>query len=467
MPGTFFGIEIGRSGLAAAQVGQDITGHNIANASTEGYSVQSVHQVAVDQISSGDHSQVPVSEGLGDGVAIGSIQRARDQFLDTQVREATADQSYQSTVQSTLTQVNAAFGEPSDTGINSALGKFFNGFHDLSNNPEDIGIRATTVQNGDALARVFQGVGQRLKALAASVDSHIALDVKTINDSSAEIAALNVTIKQESVAGHPVSGLLDQRDLLLDKLSGLANITTQANSDGTVNVSVGSQALVVGSDKYTVTPASLTAQGDLKQGELAGLIAARTQVGGYQDKLNTLAASVVSQVNAVHRAGAGLDGTTGVDFFTVTAGKEAATIAVNPTLENSPAKLAAAAAPAPPASPVPPPGDSANAALLAGLKDKTSAAAGDPLGGGTLSGFYQGTVSDAGGRTAAAKSAAAAAKATLTQLSQQRDSVTGVSTDSEMVNMLKYQRAYQASARVVQTMDDMIGTLINNLFSGR
>lgn len=467
MPGTFFGIEIARSGLAAAQIGQDVTGHNIANAGTEGYSVQSVDQVATDTIGSTDHTTVPVGEALGTGVAISRIQRARDQFLDTQVREATASKNYHSTIQSALDQVGGVFGEPSDTGLNSALGAFFNGFHDLSNNAEDIGARATTIQKGNALANIFQGVQHRLTSLSTTLNEHISSDVKNLNDYSVQIAALNVTIRQESASSHPVNGLLDQRDLLLDKLSGLANISTHNNSDGTVNVSVGSQALVVGTDPYPVTQSSLTAHGDLNQGDLAGLIEGQSEVGVYQAKLNTLAGSLAAQVNAVHRSGSGLDGTTNQDFFTVTAGNEAATLAVNPNLEAHPEQLAAAARPVPPASPVPAPSDAANAALLAGLKDKTDTTPGDALFNNTLLGFYQQTVADAGGRAASAKSAAASAGATVTQLSQQRSSVTGVSTDSEMVNMMKYQRAYQASARVVQTMDDMVGTLINNLFSGR
>lgn len=467
MPGTFFGIEIGRTGLAAAQVGQDVTGHNIANAGTEGYSVQSVDQVATDMIASDDHTAVPVGEALGTGVAISRIQRARDQFLDTQVRGATGGLNYQSTLQGALDQVDAAFGEPSSTGLNSALSAFFNGFHDLSNNPEDLGVRATTIQKGDALAQIFQGVQQRLTSLGTTLTQHIASDVQNLNGYGAQIAGLNVTIRQESAAGHPVNGLLDQRDLLLDKVSGLANVSTTSNPDGTVNVAIGSQALVVGTDAYAVTRNSLTAQGDLKQGELAGLIEGQSEVGTYQGKLDALAASLVKQVNDRHQAGAGLDGTTGLPFFTVTGGKEASTITVNPVLESHPERLAAAALPAPPASPIPPQGDAANAGLLAGLKDKTDTNPSDALYNSTLQSFYQQTVSDAGGRAASAKSASDSAGATLTQLGQQRSSVTGVSTDSEMVNMLKYQRAYQASARVVQTMDDMVGTLINNLFSNR
>jgi flagellar hook-associated protein 1 FlgK len=465
MPGTFFGIEIGRSGLNAAQIGQDVTGNNIANAGTAGYSVQSVSQVAADQVLTDDHAAVPKQEALGTGVLISSIQRARDQFLDTQVRTSTGYQSLQTSLSDTLKQVDAAFGEPSNTGLNATIGKFFNSFQDLANNPSDLGVRATTIQQGNALASVFQGVQGQLITLGTTLSQHAATDVQTINDYSAQIAALNVTIKENGGATQPLNTVLDRRDLVLDKLAALTNISTQNNPDGTVSVSVGKTPLVLGTDAYPVTQSSLTSSGDLQSGELAGLTQAQTQVKAYQGQINNLAASLVSQVNAIQSTGAGLDGTTGLNFFSATAGSEASTIAVNPPLELHPEQLAAAAVPTPPASPIPPASDSTNATLLAGLQKKTVTDATSPLYNSTLLSYYQQTVSDAGGRAASASSAAASATASVTQLTQQRDSVTGVSTDSEMINMMKYQRAYQAAARFISTSDDMIGTLINNLMS--
>ena len=464
MPGTFFGIEIGRTGLAAAQIGQDITGHNIANAGTPGYSVQSLDQVAADPFATVDLTTLPQPGSLGTGVLPTGVQRARSQFLDTQVRTASGGLQDQTSQSSALKQVDDAFGEPSDTGLNAALSSFFNSFQDLANTPESLGVRAATVQKGDSLARVFQGVQSRLTSVAGSLSSQVGTDVQSVNDYSSQIAALNVTIKQEKALGQSPNDLLDRRDVLLDKISALANVSVQQNSDSTVNVAIGGVNLVLGTDSTPVTLSSLTAHGDLQSGALGGLTQAQSQVAGYQGQLDTLAASAVSQVNAVHQSGAGLDGTTGLAFFTATAGSEAATIAVNPALAAHPEEVAAAAAPQPPASPVPPAGDSSNAVLLAGLLTKT-VAAGDPLQGTSLQGYYQQTVSDAGGRAASADTATAGAQANYTQLSQQRDSATGVSTDDEMINMMKYQRAYQASARVVQTMDDMVGTLINNLFS--
>ena len=465
MPGTFFGLQIGLSGLNTAQIGQDVTGNNIANAGTEGYSVQTVGQVAADQVAASGHTALAPGEGLGTGVAVSSIQRARDQFLDTQVRETTGEQNLQTALRDSLKQVDTAFGEPSNTGLNATIGKFFNSFQDLANNPSDLGIRSTTVQEGSALTNVFQGVQGQLTALSTTLKQHVDSDVQAINDYSKQIAALNVTIKENGGSAQPLNTVLDRRDLLLDKLAGLTNISTQNNSDGTVSVAVGSTALIVGTDAYAVTQSSLTAKGDLTTGELAGLTQAQGLVTGYQGQLNTLASSLVSQVNAIHSAGAGLDGTTGLNFFSASTGNEAATLSVNPTLQLHPEKLAAAALPTPPASAIPPTSDGTNATLLSGLKDQTVTDPASSLYNTTLRGYYQQTVSDAGGRAASATTAAQGAAASTAQLTQQRDSVTGVSTDSEMINMMKYQRAYQAAARFITTSDDMIGTLINNLFS--
>ncbi len=466
MPGTFFALDIGRSGLQAAQIGEQVTGQNIANAGTDGYSVQSVNQEALDPYPASDHNTLAVPGLLGAGVAVKSIGRARDQFLDTQVRNASSGLQFQSSQSKALTQVDAAFGEPSDTGLNAALNAFSGAFHDLANNPESLGVRAAAVQNGDALARSFQGVQGGLTSVATSLGGRVATDVSNINAYGSQIAALNVTIRQQTTQGQPPNDLLDRRDVLLDKLSALANTTVTPSSNGTVNVEIGNVSLVTGLDASPVTLAGLTAQGDLKSGELAGLTQAQSAVSGYQTQLNTLAASVVSQVNAAHSGGTGLDGTTGLNFFSATAGSEAATLAVNPVLVSNPEKLAAAGATSP-AGTKPPPGDGSVATIIAGLKDKTVTTPGDPLLNKTIQGFYQQVVSDAGGRAASAKTATDSAQAGATQLGRQRDSVTGVSTDTELANLLQFQRAYQASARVIQTADDMVGTLINNLFAAR
>lgn len=463
MPGTFFAINIGQSGLNAAQIGQEVTGQNIANANTPGYSVQSVDQTAADPYTLADRNTQILPGLIGSGVAVSSIRRASNQFLDTQVRDASSNLQAQTAQSNALKQVDSAFGEPSDTGLNAALTSFFNSFHDVANTPENLGVRSAAVQQGVALANTFHTVQAGLTSAASSVSGQAAADIQSVNADSAQIAALNLSIKSSARSGQSPNDLLDQRGVLLDKLSGLVNITVQNNSDGTVNVSIGSTALVTGTDSSSVSLSSLTASGDLRSGELLGLGKAQAQIAAYQSQLNSAAASVVSQVNAAQADGLDLNGRPGTPFFTATAGNEAATIAVNPDLETNPSHLAAASPPVPPATFGA--GDGSNAQAVAGLLTRTVTAAGDPLSGQSIQSYYQATVSDAGSRAAAALSSAGTAQASATQFTNQRASETGVSTDNELTNLLKYQRAYQASARVITTADDLIGTIINNLFS--
>lgn len=459
MPSSFLGIEIGQRGLVAAQLGQDVTGHNIANASTPGYSVQRADFQTSDPLSPGGHEGGVKTGTIGTGVIARSIIRARDQFLDSQVRNGLSEQATQQAQRDALKEVEDAFGEPSDHGINSALGKLFQNFGELVNNPEDLGVRATVVQSANALARTFQGVQDRLAGVGQQVASRISSGVDTVNAYGKQIAALNVTIRQATSQNVNANDLMDRRDFLLDKLAGLANVSVINRSDGTVNVSVGASDLVQGADSFGLSvsgPNGLAARGDVSGGDLGGLLQAQADLNGYRGDLDNLAASLITTVNAQHRAGAGLDGSSGTDFFT---GTTAAAIAVNPALVAQPEKLAAAAAPA--GGGAPPPGDASNADAISSLQNAPVA----NLGGKSLPEFFQERVSSLGGLSAAAKTAVASAGANLDQLTQQRDSVTGVSTDAEMVNMLKFQRAYEASARVVKTMDEMLGTLINGLFA--
>lgn len=462
MPGTFFGISIGQSGLAAAQIGEDVTGQNIANAGTAGYSVQTLAQTASDPYTPADLN-TPLTPGLiGTGVSVRSIQRASDQFLDTQVRDANSNLSGQTAQSNALKQVDSAFGEPSSTGLNAALTKFFSAFQDVANAPENTGVRAAAVQQGVALAHTFGAVSSGLASIASSLSGQSASAVQTINTDSAQIAALNLSIKAGTRNGQSPNDLLDQRGVLLDKLSGLANITVQNNSDGTVNVSVGTTALVQGNDSFTASLAGLTA-GGLSGGALGGLQAAGAKVAAYQSQLNATAASVVSQVNTAQANGLDLNGNAGTPFFTATAGSDAGTLAVSADLQANPSHLAAASVPTPPATFGA--GDGSNAQAIAGLLTRTVASAADPLAGQSLQSYYQGTVSTAGSQAAAALAGAGTAQAAYTQLSNSRASETGVSTDAELTNMMKYQRAYQASAQYIQTADGLIGTLITNLFS--
>ena len=314
MPGTFFGITIGQSGLAAAQLGEDITGQNIANAGTPGYSVQTLDQTASDPYTNADRATLLTPGLIGTGVSIRSIQRAGDQFLDTQVRDANSGLQGQTAQSDALKQVGSVFGEPSATGLNAALTSFFNAFHDLANSPESAGVRAATVQQGVSLAHTFGTVSAGLASVASGVAGRTASAVEEINSDSAQIAALNVSIRASTRGGQTPNDLVDRRGVLLDNLAGLTNISVQNTADGGVNVSVGSTALVAGSDSFAASLPSLLAAG-VSGGTLGGLHAASLQVAALQTQLHAAAASVASQVNAAQANGLDLSGNPGTPFF--------------------------------------------------------------------------------------------------------------------------------------------------------
>jgi flagellar hook-associated protein 1 FlgK len=457
---------IGGSALQASQLAENVVGHNIANANTTGYSDETANMAESTPYTPADGSTILQPGMIGTGVKVASITRATDAFTTAQLRDAYGQQSYNTAQQGTLNQVQSVFNEPSTTGLNNALGSFFQSFQDVANNPEDPGVRASVIQNGVALTQVFHNMSQQLTDVNNNLTTQISNDVGQLNTYGSQIANLNVQIRQALAQGQQPNDLMDQRDVLIDKVSKLGNVNVITQSSGMVNVSVGNTDLVVGTDSYTASMSTLSANGSLVAGELAGLSQAQTSVQTYQSNLDNLANQVVTAVNNVQYSGSDMYGNTGsggsnpASPFFVTTGTSAGTISVNSALVSDPNKLAAAAA-GTPGTP-PPPGDGSNAANFAAISSTTIAG----LGSKTPQQYYQAMVSSAGAAASAAKTALDNVTATVQQLTQQKDSVTGVSTDTEMLSMLKYQQAYQAAARYVSTANSMLGTLINGLFSG-
>lgn len=465
---TFLGLNIGAGALEAAQVGEDVTGNNISNANTPGYTDESVGFVNSPPYTLPDEQNRVYVGQLGTGVIAQSVLRSASQYLDNEVVSATSQNSQQSAVSTWLQNIQGDFNEPSSSGINQALTQFYANFTALESNPSNVGARQTVISGAQTLAQVFQSTQSNLTQAGQQITSAINNDMTTINSDGQQIAALNLQIRQAVGQNEQPNELEDQRQQLITNLSKLTNVTTSTNSDGTVDVKIGGTSLVTGVNASNVDLSSLQSRGDLTSGEVSGLLQAQNDLSGYQSSLDTLANTVITDVNAyqaggtdsngnVQPGGAGLDGSTGVAFFT---GNSASTIAVNPTLANDPDKLAAGAIPTPPAT-TPASGDATVATEIANLQNTTSKA----LGNQTPLTYYQQLIATVGGDTQTAQTAATDSGAALTQITNQQQSVEGVNLDQEMTNMLQYQRAYEAAAKVVSTEDDMLNTLINGIFS--
>jgi len=438
---TFMGLETTLRGILAQQLALDVTGHNIANANTVGYSRQRASLVATDPYTVPGVTRPPQAGQLGTGVDVDQYERVRDAFVDIQLRAQTMLNGANQATQDGLQQVEQAFNEPSDSGLNSLLAKYWSAWQDVSNSPENLATRQALAAAASSLAGGFNQVSQQLSTLQTQTATNVTYTINDVNSIGTQIAALNDAIAKSTVTGDHPNDLLDQRDLLIDKLSELGNVALANGANGAVDVSIGGAALVTGATSATLAEASLTS---LTSGKLSALVRLRdTTIPGYQTQLNTIASTLISQTNTAHAAGFDLSGTAGGTFFT---GTDAATIGVNSALVTNPALIAASGN-----------GQPGNAAAALAINTLRGTVV---IGSATIDQAYSQLVTRIGSDSQEAQRSLDTSSLLASTLQSKRDSVSGVSLDEEMTNMVRFQRGYQASARALSAMDDMLDTLI-------
>jgi flagellar hook-associated protein 1 FlgK len=435
---TFFGLNIALKGLQAQQAALDTTAHNVANQNTAGYTRQETSLVASrgTQIGAGALAN-GAGAVLGSGVDVQSYVRARDAFTDLQWRVQSTAASYSDTAEETLSSAQVTLQEPGDNGIASQLGNFWNAWHALANSPESTSsARNSLVITAQALVDSVKALDTNVKAVQDNAAAeYVSLtgangDVQTL---ATQIAKLNAQISRETIAGRQPNDLLDARDKAVDGLSALGQVSTTPLPNGAIQVGfggVGSPLLVDdATTDFTGLP-SMTAPGG-KLGALKELASTTGALAGYRTQLNGFVSSLVGTVNTAY------SGT----FFTAS-GTTAQTFAVNPAIVANPTTV------------------TANSGGTQGGNDLATAVA--ALRSGVADKLYSNTVLAIGADVRQATRTNAAAQAVLTTLSDKRDSVSGVSLDEEVTNMLRFQRGYQASSRVMSTLDSMLDTLINS-----
>lgn len=440
---TFLGLETTLRGLMAQQQALDTTAHNIANASTPGYSRQQAVMVASPAYASTGVASGTTQAGmLGTGVDVASYQRVRDAYLDVQYRAQSMLQGNAQATEDGLQQVQLALNEPSDSGISGLLSQYWSAWQNVSNNPEDMGTRQAMAQAAASLATGFNSLSSQLQTVQTQTASDVTSTIGEVNSYGVQIAQLNASISTAEAVGQTPNDLLDQRDVLIDKLSALGNTSITAGANGSESISFGGASLVAGSTSSTLAETDLTG---LTSGTLQGLITLRdTTIPAYSSQLDTIASTLITKTNAQSAAGFDLNGNPGGTFFT---GSDAATIAVNPALVSDPSQIAA--------SSTGQPGDSGNALAMADM-------ANTPLiGSSTIDASYNQLVTQIGSDVQRATDTVTNTTALVNALANQRESVSGVSLDEEMTNLITFQRGYQASARALTAMDDMIDQLIN------
>jgi flagellar hook-associated protein 1 FlgK len=588
------GLNIAVSALMAQQDSLNVTSQNIANASTTGYSRESAELVTSPEIPVPSLNSAGGPGQFGTGVDVETVTRARDQFLDTQYRQQNSQLGDAQQQSDALSQVETIFGDVSSTtGLNTDLNNFWQSWDTLGQDSEDLPQRTTVVETATTLADDLQSASGQLTTLQGNLNTDIGNDVSAVNNDLQQIAGLNNSIQAATVAGLSPNDLLDQRDSLLDDLSTYVNVKTVINPDNTATLSIGGATVVDGSN-VTQLSATADSSGNYQVGvslgggqsaplqwsdlggALYGLEQARdVSVQGYQDQLNNLTSTVADAVNGLHESGYGLDGTTGLQFFTTPDGSNtitASNIQVNPVLVNDPQEIAASGvtqstttaegvAPSggnsgtaqvetlsvggtatenetlkvvvtannmtgsPISVNVPvsvgdniatdigtalsdnptvggdgtgngfftvttdgsdvvltanaaaandssmnvsvdgmvAPGDGSNALSIFNLSSQNlsfSTSSGTGTINDTAGNFYNSMISDLGVASSQASNDVTNQNALVTSLSNSRQSVSGVSLDEEMTNMVQEQSAYQAAAKLVNVIEEMMQTVI-------
>src|SRR6185436_14094790 len=233
---TFMGLETTLRGILAQQLALDVTGHNIANANTVGYSRQRASLVATDPYTVPGVTRPPQAGQLGTGVDVDQYERVRDAFVDIQLRAQTMLNGANQATQDGLQQVEQAFNEPSDSGLNSLLAKYWSAWQDVSNNPENLATRQALAAAASSLAGGFNQVAQQLSTLQSQTATNVTYTINDVNSIGTQIAALNDAVAKSTVTGDHPNDLLDQRDLLIDKLSELGNVALANGANGAVDV---------------------------------------------------------------------------------------------------------------------------------------------------------------------------------------------------------------------------------------
>ncbi|MDB6038049.1 MAG: Flagellar hook-associated protein FlgK [Verrucomicrobiales bacterium] len=468
MLGLFGALDLGARSLRTQQQGVEVAGHNLANVNNPAYARQRVSISTASSISSSIGPQ-------GSGAEAVAIVRVRSSLLDQQIQTETSVNSALTARQSALEDAQSRLGErigsqgnvtgidsSAKNGIAQGLSSLFTGFQSLAASPTSDTQRVLVRDKAIDLANKFKSTDQQLADLGTSLNASVQSGVDQANGLLNDIASLNKQITTAEIGAPGAAN--DLRDLLQQKqeqLSQFVRFDSTEASNGAVNVTIGGVLMVSGNTRtdslqtfdsgngqLLVRTASAPAQLALGAGSIAGAIEVRdTDVAGLRKDLNTLAAALITQVNAVHAQGFGSDGTTGNDFFTGTGSSD---IGVNPAFKDKPSLIQAS--------------DNATAAgnnkialALGALADAKQPTLGDQ----TFQQSYAQTVAELGQKLSSANNQLADQQAVQTMLSQQRDSISGVSVDEELTDLTKFQKAFQASARLISTVDDMLDTIIS------
>ena len=554
----FSTLSSAKLGLLAQQLAIEVTGQNVANVETEGYSRQ---DVSFEANTPRGHIKYGGLHQLGTGVRIASIERAHDQFLFTQIMDEGDLTGSTEVKKEIFEQLEVLFNEGSGRSLNDALSLFFSSIHDLATNARGLPERVDLISKAEHLASTFNQTGNKLFTIQRNIDATIETEVAKINTLTTQIGKLNESIHaNEPTSQYKANDLRDNRDRLVKELSKKIDIQLVQESDNQISLTLKDGTALVLKDQVFDLSTSINANNEsfndvyidsgsttknitstIKGGELRGYLDMRdTEVESVLDKMNILSGSFIQEFNSIHREGFGIDGSSGLDFFTpldvtvdhdadntgtavvsmtnaspttvsvdefeiaftggdtftlnnlttnassgtftfttgstfnikdgfavaisgtaasgdkvtFSVSEDAASLmSVSSTITADGQKIAAGTTTN---------GDGGNALLMADLQNGlvfNSVTWSSESGSFTFDEYYNAVVSTIGIKSFSAQAILRQQEGVMLQLNSRRESISGVSIDEEMIKMIKFQQAYNASARMISIVDEMLDTL--------
>ena len=554
----FSTLSSAKLGLLAQQLAIEVTGQNVANVETEGYSRQ---DVSFEANTPRGHIKYGGLHQIGTGVRVASIERAHDQFLFTQIMDEGDLTGSTEVKKEIFEQLEVLFNEGSGRSLNDAFSSFFGSIHDLATNPRGLPERTDLISKAEHLTSTFNQTGNQLFMLQRNIDATIESEVVEINTLTTQIGKLNESIHaNEPTAQYKANDLRDNRDRLVKKLSKKIDIQLVQESDNQISLTLKDGTALVLKDQVFALSTSLNANNEsfkdvyinsgstkknitstVKGGQLRGYLDMRdTEIGSILDKMNILSGSFIQEFNSIHRQGFGIDGSSGLDFFTpldvkvghnvnnkgtasvsmtnasptsisvdefemvftssssfnlnnlttnaslgtfefnagttfnvkdgfavtisgaavsgdkvkFSASEDAASrMSVSSKITADRQKIAAGTTTN---------ADGGNALRMANLQNElafNSVTWSSGSGSFTFDEYYNAVVSTIGIESFSAQAILRQQEGVMLQLNSRRESISGVSIDEEMIKMIKFQQAYNASARMISMVDEMLDTL--------
>lgn len=459
-------MDVGKRSLSNSQTALQTVSHNIANKSTEGYSRQRVEIVTNDPAGSGRLR-------IGMGARASQVTRVNNPWLEKQIQRENMNLGNSGTKADALARVEQIYNEQMNKGLNQFMGDFFNAFRELSNTPESLASRTMVKEAAESLTQDFKRINKQLKDVQDDLDGQLKTTTEEVNQITKEIASLNEKIQLVEIQGTPANDERDRREVLLKKLGERIDITWAEGKDNMVTVTAGNTAILVSGHSSRNLEASFTDDRDrvelfyrssdtgslfniteqIKGGKMGGALEIRDHL--IEDHLSTIdnmAYTLAKEVNKAHIEGFDRYGKNGILFFEMPEEIKGAAekLSLNESVKLDSGKISAAAR-------VDSAGDNTIANIISNIQYQKVMDGGSA----TLDDYYNSQVGQIGTVAQRAIKSHENQKNILDQLNQIRESISGVSLDEEATKMIEMQKAYDASARLIRTADEMFDTVLN------